>query len=696
MLNDIRYALRMMRRSPVLSLAVVITTALAIAANTSIFSVVYAVLLRPLPYRAPGRLVQVAEKNDKLGLPAFASSVLNYLSWREQTQTFEELAAVGFGNYTLTGNGEPEQFAGNPISPALMRVLGLSPIVGRPFSEDEEKPGAAPVAMLGEGVWKQRFGADKLVVGRTVNLNGVPTLIVGVAPSALNLISGGEIYTPLIVDRSKENRLSHQIFTVGRLKPGVSLQQAQAEMDAISIRMGQQYPEVRDWGIRLITLFDTFVPAQLKSGLLVLLGAVAFVLLIACANIANLLLARVASRQSELAVRRAIGADRRRLVRQLLVESVVLSVVGGGIGLIGAILAVGAMNRVLPPNTLPVPTVQLHGAVLWFAAGVTILTGLLFGLLPAWHTSKADINSILKHTGRASSDGLGTRLRNALVGGELALATILLIGAGLLIQTLANLERVRLGFDSHGLVTFQLSPPAPKYPAGKAAQLYQELIDSLRSLPGVSDAAVSSGIPFGAGAYNTHPMVAVGQSAVPPGTLIPIDWRIVSPGYFKAMEIPLLQGRGFTDADGAASPAIIVSLATAKKFWGDADPIGRALTRSADRRIAFTVVGVVGDVRSTALTQESPALYYPVTWRVWPVMDVVVRSKQNPESLLTAIRQKVHELDSELALANVRTMDEWLSLSAAQPRLSSVLLGVFAAVALIIAAVGAYGVLAYS
>lgn len=698
MLNDIRYAFRMMRSAPMFTAAVILTVALAIAANTAIFSVVNAVMLKPLPFAQPNRLVQVAEKNDRLGLPSFGASVLNFVSWREQTQTFQELAAIGFSNYTLTGAGEPEQLSGNRISPALTRVLGLSPLVGRSFSDDEEKPGSAPVAMIGEGLWKRRFGSDLSVIGRTVTLNGIQTTVVGIAPAALNLISGGDVYTPLVIDRAKEIRLDHEIFVLGRLKPGVTLQQARAEMDAIAIRDGKEYQEIRDWGISLITLFDTFVSSQLKTGLLVLLFAVGFVLLIACANIANLLLARAATRQKEMAVRAAMGANRKRLLRQLLVESVTLAISGGGAGLLGAVSALRIINASLPPNTLPVPSVTIDSTVLWFAAGLTIVTGLLFGIAPALRTSMVDINEVLKETGRGTSGGLRARLRNGLAAAELALATILLIGAGLLIQTLANLQHVRLGFDSRDLMTFQLAPPVAQYPLNsKAPLLYRDLGESLRSLPGVSGAAVSSGIPFGAGNFTTHPMLTTGQSVLPPGTLVPIDWRLVSPGYFKTMGIPLLRGRDFTDADGPNSPPVmIVSQATAKKFWGDADPIGRSLTRSADRRTAFTIVGVVGDVRSTALNQESPALYYSAASRVWPLMDVAVRTSGSPEALLSAIRRRVHELDAQLALANVRTMDEWLSNSAAQPRLNSSLLTVFAIVALLIAAIGIYGVLAYS
>jgi putative ABC transport system permease protein len=400
-----------------------------------------------------------------------------------------------------------------------------------------------------------------------------------------------------------------------------------------------------------------------------------------------------------MAVRTAIGASRSRLLRQLLVESVMLSLFGGIAGLGGAFWAVHTINQFLPKNTLPTPAVEMDATVFWFALGLTIVTGLLFGIVPAWRTAKVDLNAVLKRGGRGSTSRMSARLRNGLAVVEIALATVLLIGAGLFIRTLANLERVRLGFDPQGLMTFQLAPPATKYPAnGKAPRFYRTLVDALRSIPGARGAAVSSGIPFGAGTYSTHPMITTDRSILPPDAAVPIDWRIASPSYFKTMGIPLLQGRDFTDADGPAPalPVTIVSQATAKKFWGDADPIGHTLRRSADPRIAFTIVGVVGDVRSTALNQESPALYYPVASRVWPVMDIVVRTDGSPEALLPAIRQKVHELDAELALGNVRTMEQWLSNSAAQPRLNTLLLGSFASVALLIASIGIYGILAYS
>ena len=694
-MTDFRYALRLLRRSRVFTVTVVLTLALGIGATTAIFSVVNAVLLRPLPFADPGRLMQVAERNDKLNLPTFSASALNYMSWTEQTRVFEGLAAIGFGTFTLSGHGDPENYTGNSITPSLLPLLGVSPTRGRGFSEGDDKVGAAPVAMISESLWRRRFGSDGSLVGRTVTFNGVGYTIVGIAPGALTVLTPGDVWIPLVIDPPKEIRLNHLLFVVGRLKPGVTLQEAQAEMDAIAARVGQQYPEVKDWGIRLVTLNNLFVSPQLRTALVVLLAAVGCVLFIASANVANLLLARAASRQKEVAVRTAIGASRARLLAQLLVESLMLSAIGGAVGALAAMWSVGAINALLPPNLLPT-AVSVDATVLLFALVLTIVTGLLFGIAPAWHSAKTDLNAVLMQATRASS-GVRPGLRNGLAAAELALATVLLIGSGLLTQSLLRLQQVNLGFQSDHLLTFQLALPANAYPADQRATFHRTLLDSLRAIPGVRGAAVSSGIPFGNGAYTTTPIVTIGQSALPPEAAVPTDWRFVSPGYFKAMSIPLLQGREFVDGDmpSTAPLTVIVSQATARRFWGDTDPIGRILHRQGDLKRQYTVVGVVGDVRHSTLTTESPAIYYPSV-ALAQAVDVVVRTDGPPTSVLSAVRQRVHALDASLPISTVRTMDEWLANSAAQPRLNAVLLVIFAGVAMLIAAIGIYSVLAYS
>jgi putative ABC transport system permease protein len=695
-MTDIRYALRLLRKSHLFTLTVVTIIALGIGATTAIFSVVNAVLLRPLPFADPDRLMQVAEKNDALHLPQFGASALNYLSWKEATRTFAQLGAIQFGTYTLSGSGDPENYTGNAITPSLMPLLGLAPVVGRGFADGDDRPGAAPVAMIGEALWRRRFGADPSIVGRTVTLNGSAWTVVGVAPRALNLITGGDVAVPLVIDPPKEIRLNHVLFVVGRLKPEVTSRAAQAEMDTIAARMGQQYPEVKDWGVSLVTFTDTFVSSQLRRALLVLLGSVVFVLLIVSANVANLLLARALDRQKEMAVRAALGAGRARIVRQLLVESVVLSGLGGALGLIAAVWSVSWLESTLPPNVLPVPDIGVDPRVVAFAIGVTVATGIVFGLAPAWQAARTDVNTALKTAGRSAAGGVRPAFRKGLAAAELALATVLLVGAALLVRSVLALQRVALGFNPNGVITMQVSLPVTKYPNPKRVAFYRELNATLAALPGVSRAGITSGMPFGVGNYTTSPFAAPGTSHLAAGASVPIDWRTVSPGYFAALDIPLLRGRDFTDADTIGAPeVIIVSRATARTMWGDEDPIGKTVRRVADGK-DFSVVGVVGDVRSSTLTRESPALYYSNGVRTWPLMDIVIRTATDPAPIITAVRQKIKALDPDLPVSNVRPMPDWISTSAAQPRLNAILLGAFAAVALLVAAVGTYGVLAYS
>ncbi len=548
-MTDLRYALRLLRKSRLFTLTVVLTVAVGIGGTTAIFSVVNAVLLRPLPFQEPDRLMQVAEKNDALRLPAFGASALNYLSWKEQTHTFDQLGAIQFATYTLSGHGDPETYTGNAISPSLIPLLGLQPLMGRAFTDADATIGAAPVALISETLWRRRFGGDSSVVGRPAMLNGMGYTVIGVAPRALTLLTTGDVWVPLVIDPPKEMRLNHVLFVVGKLKPGVTYRAAQAEMDSIALRVGQQYPEVKDWGINLITFTDTFVSTQLRTALLVLLGAVLFVLLIVSANVANLLLARALERQKEMAVRAALGASRGRLLRQLLVESLVLSAIGGVGGLLAAVWGIAFLESTLPPNLLPVPDIGIDRTVVVFAAGVTLLTGIVFGLAPAWQASRSDVNTTLKDAGRSSLGGVRPWLRKSLAGAELALATVLLIGAALLVRSLMELQRVPLGFDPNDVLTFQISLPPTKYDAARRVTFHRELGNVLKAVPGVRNAGISSGIPFGVGNYTTSPVTAPGTSALPPGASVPIDWRVASPGYFDTMKIPLLRGRDFTDSD---------------------------------------------------------------------------------------------------------------------------------------------------
>ena len=697
LLADLRYAVRTLRKSPVFTTAAVLTMTLTIGANTAIFSVVNAVLIRPLPFTAPGRLMQVAEKNDRLNIANFAASILNYLSWKEQNRSFQDLGAIGAGFYTLTGRGDPEQINGATITPSLLPILGIRPVVGRGFRDGDDRPGAPPVALISEALWRRRFAGERGAIGANMTLNGLSYSVVGIAPAGLVFLTGGDIWTPLTLDPAREIRLNHTITVIGRLRDGVTPAQAQTEMDAVASRVGAQYPEVREWGIHLLDFAGTIVPASLRTALLVLLGAVGFVLLIACANLANLLLARASSRQKEIAVRTALGAGRSRLLSQFLTESLLLSVVGGVAGLLTALWSIQLMNRSLPQGLLPVAEVTIDSSVLFFALAVTLLTGLLFGLAPAWHATRADLNAVLKQGGRSSIGGQRFLVRHALVAGELALATILLVGAGLLMQSLLRLQQMQVGFHPEGILTFQLAPPAARYSGQvKRWALFSDVLQSLRAIPGVKGAAMSSGIPMGQGNFTRSPFLPTGASILPEGTSVPIDWRIASPGFFKLMGIPLLSGRDFTEQDTtSATDVIVVSRAAARKFWGDENPIGKMIHRPTQTS-SYTVVGVVGDVHNNSLSQEFPCLYFSAATRLAPLMDIVVRTQGRPDSALSGARAAIHRIDPELPVSNVRTVEEYVYNNAAQPRLNAALLGVFAGVALLIAAIGVYGVLAYA
>ena len=690
----------MLRRTPAFTTAAVVTIALGIAANTAVFSAVNAVLVRSLPFENPDRLMQVAERNERLNLPFFSSSALNYLSWKELTRTFDQLGAFGYAAYAITGNGEPEQVNGGPISPSLVPLLGLHPLAGRTFREGEDKPGATPVAMISESLWRRRYGSDASVLGSAITVDGRSYTLVGVMGPELNLLTGGDLWVPMVIDQSRENRLSHVITVVGRLRQGVTMAMAQAEMDAISRRVVEQYPDVRDWTIRLRSMFDWFVSEQLRTALLVLMGAVLLVLVIVSANVANLLLARVVARQKEFAIRAANGASRAAVARLLLIEGVLLSMIGGAVGLLLALWAVRLFNA-LPPGQQPVTGVRVDTTVMLFSLGVSMLTGVVFAVAPAWVAGKSDLNSVLKQGARSSRGRHRPVLRNVQAGIQLALATVLVVGAGLLTRSLLRLEGVTLGFDPSRALTFRVSLPTAKYPNhAKAWPFYKQLMEDLRQLPGVEGVGVSSGLPFGAGAYTRTPVSTPSRSVLPSGTQIPIDWRVVSPGFFRVLHIPLLAGRDFTERDSPDSmPVMIVSRSMARKFWGADDPVSKVvhLVNARGTQVAdYTVIGVVGDVRNNTLNEELPTMYYSSSYRLWPAMEVVVRTHGVPEATLPAARRVLNALDADLPISAVQTLEQAVSASASQPRFNAMLLVAFATMALVIAGIGIYGVLAYS
>ncbi|MBA2306458.1 MAG: ABC transporter permease [Acidobacteria bacterium] len=689
--QDIRHALRSFRRAPVFAFTAIATLALGVGANTAVYSVVHAVALRPLPYESADRLVRIWEKNDALALSGFSASLPNYLSWRERSQTMR-IAAWRAGNVTLRSTGDPVRVPSATTAADFFEILNVAPVAGRLFVPGDDAGGASRVAVITAALWRRHFGEQPGVVGSTVMIAGNPHTIIGVIGEDA-VPSTAEFFMPLRVNPKEETRDNHVAQVIGRLNNGVTFQQAQAEIDAIARQLEAEFPASnKGWGITMSTLYDWAVPPEMRRALYVLLGAVCCVLLIACSNVANLMLARAAARRREIALRVAIGAARRRLVRQVLTEGVVLSACGGAAGVLLAYWSMPLLREWLP-STLPRATdAAVSAPVLWFSVALCTLTGLAFSLVPALAASRGDVIEALKEGARGSSSA-GHRSRQLLASAQVALATILLVGAALLVQSLQRLEHVDLGFDPGGITAAMLGLPNDRYGDSNASwAFYERMLDRLTSSPGVTAAALSSGAPFGGG--NTGmPINAVGPSRLNAEAL-QTDWRMVSPGYFSAMRIPLLRGRSFTGAAADGENRLVVSAAMARRMWGDEDPVGRQI--KAGPNGLFTVIGVVGDVRNLDLSLDpAPTMYLSATRYVWPTMTVIVRTTGANAQPANLLRGVVRELDPQLALHNVRDMETLISESASQPRLNASLTGLFAVIAALLAALGIYGVLAY-
>jgi len=694
--QDLRYGARMLLKQPGFTLIAVLTLSLGIGANTAIFSVVNAALLRPLPFTEPDRLARLWETNLKRNLPSFSVSAPNYVSWKEQSQTFERLAAWKRQSVNLTGRGEPERLEGAIVSGSLFSLLGVKPAMGRDFLPEEDQPHGRRAAIISHGLWERRFGRDPNLIGQALALDGVSHIVVGVAPSGFDFPQGTEIWAPLAADPAREQRGNRELAVIGRMKPGVTLQEARTELTTIAQRLERQYPEANsDWGVRLETLYDSIISNETRTALLVLLGAVGFLLLIACANVANLTLARATARRQEMAIRSALGASRWQISRQLLTESLLLSLAGGGAGVLLAVWSVDLLRAASPQNAPRLDEIGIDGWVLGFTLAVSLLTGVLSGLAPALQAARIDLQESLKEGGRTSATG-GARglLRQGLVVVELALSLVLLVGAALMIRSLANLQRAPLGFNPERVLTAQFTLPEAKYGPEQAAAFYQQVKERVAGLPGVRAAALSSGLPFTVG--NTSNGVIAENSTLAPGETFQPEWRIVSPDYFRTLGIPLLQGRDFTERDKPDAPvSAIISQALAERLWPNQNPLGRRLRWGPS--LWVSVAGVVGNVRNVSLAIEPrPMVYLCVYSLPWPVMTLAARAEADPETLIAAVRAKVKEVDPDMPVANLRTMEELLAQASAQPRFNTGLLGVFAAIALGLGAVGIYGVVANS
>ena len=717
LIQDLRYGTRMMLRTPGLTVTAIIVLGLGIGANSAIFSVVNAVLLRPLPFDQPDRLVQVWHRPPQAsfpGIPIFAVSPANFMDWRSQSQAFEGMSAYGFGRYTLSGAGRPEVIQMVAVTHGFFSVLHAQPILGRVFGAEEDEAGREHEVILSYAEWRSRFGADPQIVGKSLQLNSRAFTVVGVMgptfefPISSDPDDRPQMWKPLAwTDRERAVRDNHNYAVVARLKQGVSLKQAQAELDAISNELALRYPDDdKGWGAIAIPVREDLV-TDVRPALLILLGAVALVLLIACANVANLMLSKALSRRKEMAVRAALGADRRRLLQQALSETLLLALLGGALGLIfahyGVIFIVKFLAQRLPRSS----EIRVDGWVLAFTVGVSLATGIAAGLLPALRMSKTNVNEALKQgLGRTASDSGGNRTRNVLVVCEVALSLMLLIGAGLLIHSLWMLRSANPGFDPNHVVTMSLSIPPAKF-ADPTQQIayFGRVLDRVRTLPGVQSAGLIDSLPLNNNGSH-EPIWIEGHPVVPMADMPEVDVRLISPGYMSSMHIPLLSGRDVDNSDVAGRPgAVLISESMAKSFWPSEDPIGKRLTLYFYPDLPRTVVGVVADVK-TAMneTKPEPTLYLSFgqlsglrgqDWRSFG-MKLAVRTNAAPLSGIPAITNTVREVDAEVPLLNIQTMDDSVSASLSPQRFTMLLLAAFAGLALLLAMVGIYSVMSYT
>ena len=712
LVQDVRHAWRTWRRTPVLALAAVLTLALGVGANTAVFSVVHGVLLRPLPYPDADRLVEVFEDNSRAGGgPFFRVSLLNYLSWVERARSFEVLAAFNGRDFTLTDHGDPERIFGSAVTASLFDVLGIAPIIGRPLTGEDENPGAVPVALLAEPLWARAFGRDPAVIGRTITLNGVRHQIIGIVPTAFREIGrtqvgtagAGQIFIPLTMDTAP-NRGNHTLRVVGRLRQEVSLDQARDEMRRLAARMEEEFPATnRNWSAWIERPQHSMFDPRVRVSLLVLLGAVSVVLLIACANVANLVLARATGRQRELAVRAALGARPARLARQLLTESVSLALVSGACGLTVAAISIQVLRTLIPASIPRVDEIRLDGTVLVFGIFITTACGVLFGMAPAMRGARASLLSALTQHGKGAIGPSHHRWRHGLVVAQTGLATMLVVIAVLLLQSLVRLQQVPLGFEPGGVVTARVSTPRVRYPdAGAMREFQRVLLRSLETLPSVRAAGSMTSAPFAPGVRRGVAVRDRAMTGGASGARASALEQVVSPGLFRALGVTLLAGREFSAQDQSGSPPVaIVSEGLTRRLWPNGDAIGRVI--EFDGR-SHEVVGIVGDTRGSDGTARGggldrdpqPVLYLPSAQFPQRTISLVIRTDATLQAILPAIRAAVREIEPALPIPELRPLDEWIAESTAEARLTTTFAGAFAGAALFLTMVGIYGVISYA
>jgi putative ABC transport system permease protein len=700
--QDIRYGARMLLKQPSFTVVAVMTLALGIGANSAIFSVVNAVLLRPLALSEPDQLVNLYETLPQGGGALGSVSTPNLFDWREQNDVLTGIAAFTHADFSLQGTDSPQRIVGASVSANFFNLLGVAPLMGRGFVEGEDQPGNNHVVVITEQLWRRNFGADPQIVGKDIALNGENFTVVGVMSSGFRFpsrrIGAADAWVPLVFSQSQlANRGSHWLGTFGRLKPGVSFEQAQEQMSTIGSRLEQQYPNQQlGRNIKLASMHEDAIRA-VRPALLILLGAVGFVLLIACTNVANLLLARAAGRRREIAIRTALGAGRGRLVRQFLTESMLLSTLGGVAGLIIARWGVDGLVA-LATGILPRSgEVALDGRVILFTLGITALTGLIFGLAPAIQVSRADVQSALKEGGNAGNSPQRNWLRGALVVAEVSSSLVLLIGAGLLINSFMRLQQVDSGLRPENVLTCKITLPSGKYPTPDSmSNFYKQLFDRISSLPGVQSAGGTNMLPIQQ--YGNNGEITIeGQPPDPSGHGPLVEYRFATPDYFRAQGIPLLAGRFFTEQDQQNTEAVlIVNQTFARQLLPNEDPLGKRILNFGPN--GAKIIGVVGDVKQSGLTNPvRPELFMPYTQGLWDhTMTVVARTTSDPVKLTALIREAVQEVDPNQPIYGVQTMEDVISASLSNQRLNMMLLGIFASVALILALIGIYSVMSYT
>src|SRR6478672_9180766 len=705
MLGDLRYALRKLAKAPAFAAIAILTLALGIGANTAIFSLVNGVLLRPLPFPESERIIYFEGKNPAAGITDSNTSYLDFTDWSQQTDLFASTAAYWTGNADLSGDGtEPEAVPRAGVTTGFFSVLGVQPVLGRAIVPEDDKPatfneGRGTVAIISHGLWKRRFGSDPAIIGRVVQMKSRPLTVIGVMPRGFEYPEQTQIWVNSAVNLSQEPRDNRAWSAIARLNSNVDLKQAQTRVSAINAQLDKQFHETnKGWDVSLWMLHERLV-REVKPSLLALLGAVGLVLLIACANVANLLLARSAARQKEIAIRAAMGASRTRVLRQMLTESILLSAIGGIAGLVLSIWLTDVLMSMLPEGAPRLDQVGIDYRVLTFALSVSALTGILFGIVPALQASKLDVTTALKEGGRSGEGHRRTSVRGLLLIGEVALSLMLLVGAGLLIKSFLRLQEIRPGFNAHNVLIANLALPYPKYQYEQFEEFFRQLKERLEAAPGVQAVGGSVNLPLNASGY------MIGRGFIPEGRPLTVDenrdamFSTITGDYFRALQIPLLAGRTFELRDNADAPKVVIINETiAKRHFGSpAAAIGKRLSIWRDEKFMREIVGVVGDTKTGSLTGEGGAqIYVPNAQARENFMGLVIRTAGDPAAFATTLRREVQALDKDQPIYNVRTMDDVVMNSLGTRRVSMQLFPVFAIAALLLAAIGIYGVMAYS